>query len=53
VPFAFLTSATNHRLRHEELDGKPRHFHAMPYGARNIWGVTTGISRTLYERLYC
>ena len=30
-----------------------RHFPAMPYGARNIWGVTTGISRTLYERLYC
>ena len=53
MPFAFLTSATNHRLRHEELDGKPRHFHEMPYGARNIWGVTTGISRTLYERLYC
>ena len=52
MPFAFLTSATNHRLRHEELDGKPRHFHAMPYGARNILSVTPGILRNLYERLY-
>jgi hypothetical protein len=52
VPFAFLVNAADHRLRHEQLDGKPRHFHAMPYGARNIWGVTTGISRNLCERLY-
>jgi hypothetical protein len=33
-------------------DGKPWHFHAMPYGARNTWGVTAGILRNLYERLY-
>jgi hypothetical protein len=24
----------------------------MPYGERFIWGVTAGIIRTLYERLY-
>ena len=24
----------------------------MPYGDRFIWGVTAGIIRTLYERLY-
>jgi hypothetical protein len=52
VPFAFVMNVANHALSHEELDGKPRHFHAMPYGARNIWGVTTGISRNLCERLY-
>ncbi len=52
MPFAFLMNAANPRLRHEEFDGKPRHFHAMPYGARNIWGVTTGISRNLCERLH-
>jgi hypothetical protein len=45
-------NAANYRLRREELDGKLRHFHAMPYDARNIWGVTAGISRNLYERLY-
>jgi hypothetical protein len=24
----------------------------MPYGERYIWGVTAGILRKLYERLY-
>jgi hypothetical protein len=24
----------------------------MPFGDRYIWGVTAGIIRTLYERLY-
>jgi len=24
----------------------------MPYGGRYIWGVTAGIIRRLYERLY-
>jgi hypothetical protein len=50
--FAFLMNAANHSLRHEEFDGKPRYFHAMPYGTRNIWGATAGILRNLYERLY-
>jgi len=34
-----------------ELDGNPRHFNAMLGGARNIWGITAGILRNLYERL--
>ncbi|MGB6176376.1 MAG: hypothetical protein WBF43_08575, partial [Methylocella sp.] len=50
--FACLMNAANHRLRHEALDGIPRQFRAMPYGARSICGVTAGISRNLYERLY-
>jgi 8-oxo-dGTP pyrophosphatase MutT (NUDIX family) len=53
VPFAFLMDSANHALHLKEVDGKLRHFHAMPYGARNIWGVTAGILRNLYERLYC
>ncbi|TIU41473.1 MAG: CoA pyrophosphatase, partial [Mesorhizobium sp.] len=27
-------------------------FYDMPYGDQRIWGVTAGIIRTLYERLY-
>jgi hypothetical protein len=42
----------NAGLQEGAADGKLRHFHAMPYIARNIWGVTVGISRNLYERLY-
>jgi hypothetical protein len=29
-----------------------RHFYAMPYGGQLIWGVTAGMLRILYERLY-
>ncbi len=29
-----------------------RRYYAMPYGERYIWGVTAGIIRNLYERLY-
>jgi hypothetical protein len=34
------------------LNGVRRSFYAMPYGERYIWGVTAGILRDLYERLY-
>jgi hypothetical protein len=40
------------QLQEGTADGKPWHFHAMLYGARNIWGVTAGILRNLDERLY-
>ncbi len=52
VPFAFLMSEANHQLREREWKGLPRQFYAMPYGERNIWGITAGILRNLYERLY-
>ena len=52
VPFAFLMDSANHALHHKEIEGKIRRFHAMPYDGRNIWGVTAGILRNLYERLY-
>jgi 8-oxo-dGTP pyrophosphatase MutT (NUDIX family) len=52
VPFAFLMNEANHELRQREWKGKPRHFYAMPYGERHIWGITAGILRALYERLY-
>lgn len=52
VPFAFLMDAANHMLGARELDGKMFHFYAMPFGERYIWGVTAGILRNLFERLY-
>jgi hypothetical protein len=27
-------------------------FYEMPYDGQRIWGVTAGIIRTVYERLY-
>lgn len=52
VPFAFLMNAANHTLLERELDGEMHSFYAMPYAERYIWGVTAGILRNLYERLY-
>jgi 8-oxo-dGTP pyrophosphatase MutT (NUDIX family) len=52
TPFAFLMDAANHRLEERQWRGRTRKFYAMPYGQRYIWGVTAGILRNLYERLF-
>jgi 8-oxo-dGTP pyrophosphatase MutT (NUDIX family) len=52
TPFAFLMDAANHRLEERQWRGRTRKFYAMPYGERYIWGVTAGILRNLYERLF-
>jgi 8-oxo-dGTP pyrophosphatase MutT (NUDIX family) len=52
VPLAFLMNAQNHQRGSRVLEGAERQFYVMPYGERNIWGITAGILRTLYERLY-
>jgi 8-oxo-dGTP pyrophosphatase MutT (NUDIX family) len=52
VPLSFLMNEANHVRSSREFEGTIRHFYQMPYGERNIWGVTAGILRTLYERLY-
>jgi len=52
VPLAFLMDAQNHSLRSRELKGVTRRYYAMPFGERYIWGVTAGILRNLYERIY-
>lgn len=52
VPLAFLMDAQNHALHSREWKGIMRRFYAMPYGDRYIWGVTAGILRNLYERIY-
>jgi 8-oxo-dGTP pyrophosphatase MutT (NUDIX family) len=52
VPLAFLMSAGNHERHSREWQGQTRHFYAMPYRERYIWGATAGILRLMYERLY-
>ncbi|WP_061931612.1 CoA pyrophosphatase [Aureimonas sp. AU22] len=52
VPLGFLMNAANHAKGSRVWEGKPRYFYTMPFGDRYIWGVTAGILRTLYERLY-
>jgi 8-oxo-dGTP pyrophosphatase MutT (NUDIX family) len=52
VPWAFLMDPANHLRDSREFRGAERHFYRMPYGERMIWGVTAGIIRMAYERLY-
>lgn len=52
VPLAFLMDPANHRKGSRIWEGATRYFFEMPYGERHIWGITAGILRVLYERLY-
>jgi 8-oxo-dGTP pyrophosphatase MutT (NUDIX family) len=52
VPLAFLMDAQNHALHSRDWKGVTRRYYAMPFGERYIWGVTAGILRNLYERIY-
>lgn len=52
VPLDFLMDANNHERHAREWQGILRHYYAMPYGKRYIWGATAGIIRNLYEKLY-
>jgi 8-oxo-dGTP pyrophosphatase MutT (NUDIX family) len=51
VPLDFLMNEGNHKIDSREWRGQPRHFYAMPFEHRYIWGATAGIIRALYRRL--
>ncbi|MCJ8509500.1 CoA pyrophosphatase [Rhizobium lemnae] len=52
VPLSFLMDPANHQRDSRDFNGTTHYFYRMPYGEWNIWGITAGILRTLYERLY-
>ncbi|MBW3096124.1 CoA pyrophosphatase [Pseudohoeflea sp. DP4N28-3] len=52
VPLSFLMNPDNHRRESRVWEGAERHYYVIPYSRHHIWGVTAGIIRTLYERLY-
>ena len=52
VPLAFLMEPANHQRKSRDWKGIERNYYAMPFGERYIWGVTAGILRNLYERIY-
>lgn len=52
VPLAFLMDPANHHRSSRVWERQERFFYIMPHGDRFIWGVTAGIIRTLWERLY-
>jgi 8-oxo-dGTP pyrophosphatase MutT (NUDIX family) len=52
VPLGFLMDPARHEIHEREWNGWLRRYYAIPFGERYIWGVTAGIIRNLYERLY-
>jgi 8-oxo-dGTP pyrophosphatase MutT (NUDIX family) len=52
VPLAFLMNPSNFRRGSRIWNERERFFYTTSFGGREIWGVTAGIIRTLYERLY-
>jgi len=52
VPLAFLMCPDNHRQGSRVVTGILRHFYDMAFEDRRIWGITAGIIRALYQRIY-
>jgi 8-oxo-dGTP pyrophosphatase MutT (NUDIX family) len=52
VPLDFLMTPGNHQRRSREWKGIEREYYAVPFGDRYIWGITAGIVRNLYDRIY-
>ena len=53
VPWDFLMDPSNHTRGHYDVTpGERRWFWTMPYERHYIWGVTAGIVRQIYHRLY-
>ena len=51
VPLDFLADETNHQRQSREFQGKLRHFYAMLWDKRIIWGATAGMLVNLAEVL--
>jgi 8-oxo-dGTP pyrophosphatase MutT (NUDIX family) len=52
VPLPFLMEPANHAEKTREWRNIQRTYLEMPYGDRHIWGITAGILRNLYQRIY-
>ena len=52
VPLEFLMTPDNHQRKKRDWNGLERDYYAMPFENRYIWGITAGILRNLYERVW-
>ena len=52
VPLAFLMNPAHHERHSRDWQGKLRHYYAMPWQGRYIWGATAGMIRNLYSLMY-
>ena len=52
VPLGFLLDQNNVERHSRDWQGMTRHYYAITFGERYIWGVTAGILRNLHERIF-
>ena len=52
VPLAFLMNEANHKKDARTWRGRQRHFYAMPYEGRYIWGATAGMLKNMQQRMF-
>jgi len=52
VPLGFLMDQNNVERHSRDWQGMTRHYYAITFGERYIWGVTAGILRNLHDRIY-
>ncbi len=56
VPLSFLMNEENHQLGSAVWNGTERFFYKMPFGegrdVKPIWGLTAGVIRMIYDRVY-
>jgi 8-oxo-dGTP pyrophosphatase MutT (NUDIX family) len=52
VPLSFLMNPGNHERDRWQMADKTHEYYVMPYEGWRIWGITAGIIRSVYERLY-
>jgi 8-oxo-dGTP pyrophosphatase MutT (NUDIX family) len=51
VPLAFFLDPGNHQRNTLQYQGRTRHYYAMPYEHRYIWGATAGMLMNFYAFL--
>ena len=52
VPLHFVMDIANMQRHSRDWQGMTRHYYAVTFGERYIWGVTAGILRNLRERIW-
>lgn len=52
VPLAFLMDTENHKIGSRVFENVERYYYEMPWEEHYIWGVTAGIVRMFYNRVF-
>jgi 8-oxo-dGTP pyrophosphatase MutT (NUDIX family) len=52
VPLAFVMTPDNHQRKTRDWNGMQRAYYEIPFENRYIWGITAGILRNLYDRVF-